>query len=81
MRILCVTNRIYDMNGMSGASGIRIRSTVYYVSVPKVILIELMRCCVYNNTNLNVTRYLSPGHSQTGIDFIMTGKGGSSDYD
>ena len=76
-----MTNRIYDMNGMSGASGIRIRSTVYYVSVPKVSLIDLMRCCVYNNTNLNVTRYLSPGHSQTGIDFIMTGKGGSSDYD
>ena len=50
-----MTNRIYDMNGMSGASGIRIRSTVYYVSVPKVILIDLMRCCVYNNTNLNVT--------------------------
>ena len=66
---------------MTGASGIRIRSTVYYVSVPKVILIDLMRCCVYNNTNLNVTRYLSPGHSQTGIDFIMTGKGGSSEYD
>ena len=43
-----MTNRIYDMNGMSGASGIRIRSTVYYVSVPKVILIDLMRCCVYN---------------------------------
>ena len=55
-----MTNRIYDMNGMSGASGIRIRSTVYYVSVPKVILIDLMRCCVYNDIGVKTINKFAP---------------------